>query len=176
GLLAIPIARVEDEQLLTSEQQKGRTRGVRVVYNHRVNNIIDGSLGYAVGEGQELNAGGITDPAHLFTNGIFQIISAKVNANFVKTGTKISTVLRIAPSQAVFAIDPFQGQSSTYDPNVSFTVTQTIPNLGVIPGQLEAVIDVRNLFDQQLSVADDRQQLIANRFNRFVRVGVSMRF
>ena len=176
GLLAIPIARVEDEPLLTSEQQKGRTRGMRVVYNHRVNNIIDGSIGYAVGEGQELNAEGITDPAHLFSNGIFHIISAKVNANFIKTGTKVSTVLRIAPSQAVFAIDPFQGQISTYDPNVSFTVTQTIPNLGVIPGQLEAVIDVRNLFDQQLSVADDRQQLIANRFNRFVRVGVSMRF
>ena len=149
---------------------------MRVVYHHRLNNVIDGAIGYAVGEGQELNAQGIIDPAHLFTNGIFQIISAKVNANFVKTGTKISTVLRIAPSQAVFAIDPFQGQISTYDPNVSFTVTQAIPNFGVIPGQLEAVIDVRNLFDQQLSVADDRQQLVASRFNRLVRVGLSMRF
>ncbi len=176
GLLAIPIARVEDDRLLTSAQQKGRARGMRLVYNHRLNNIVDGSIGYAVGEGQELNAQGITDPAHLFTNEVFHIISAQVNANFVKTGTKVSTVLRIAPSQAVFAIDPFQGQLATYDPNVSFTLTQTIPNLGVIPGQLQAVIDVRNLFDQQLSIADERQQLIASRFNRFVRVGVSMRF
>lgn len=176
GLLAIPIARVEDDPVLTSEQQKGRSRGVRVVYHHRLNSVIDGAIGYAVGEGQELNAQGITDPAHLFTNSVFHIISAKVNANFIKTGTKISTVLRIAPSQALFAIDPFQGQIATYDPNVSFTVTQAVPNFGVIPGQLEAVIDVRNLFDQQLSVADDRQQLVASRFNRFVRVGLSMRF
>jgi hypothetical protein len=176
GLLAIPVDRVEDEPILRSEQQKGRARGLRVVYNRRINNILEGSVGYAFGEGQQLDANGITDPAHLFTNSTFQIISAKINANFISTGTRVSTVLRLAPARAVFAIDPFEGQIATFDPNISISLNQALPSFGFLPGQLEALVDVRNLLDQQVSVADDRQQLVSSRFNRLVRVGVSMRF
>jgi hypothetical protein len=176
GLLAIPVERVEDEPVFRNAQQKGRSRGLRLVYNRRINSIFDGSIGYSFGEGQQLDANGITDPAHVFTNSAFQIVSAKINANFISTGTQISTVLRIAPSRAVFAIDPFEGQIATFDPNISISLSQALPSLGFLPGQLEALIDVRNLLDQQTSVADDRQQLVGSRFNRLVRVGVSMRF
>jgi hypothetical protein len=176
GLLAIPVDRVEDEPILRSEQQKGRSRGLRVVYNRRINDILEASVGYAFGEGQQLDANGITDPAHLFTNSAFQIISAKINANFISTGTRVSTVLRFAPARAVFAIDPFEGQIATFDPNISISLNQALPSFGFLPGQLEALVDVRNLLDQQVSVADDRQQLVSSRFNRLVRVGVSMRF
>lgn len=176
GLLAIPVERVEDQPVLHNAQQKGRSRGLRLVYNRRINSVLNGSIGYAFGEGQQLDENGITDPAHLFTNSAFQIVSAKINANFISTGTQISTVLRIAPARAVFAIDPFEGQIATFDPNISISLSQALPNLGFIPGQLEALVDVRNLLDQQTSVADDRQQLISSRFNRLVRVGVSMRF
>jgi hypothetical protein len=175
GLLAIPVERVED-QVFQNAQQKGRSRGLRLVYNRRINSILNGSIGYAFGEGQQLDENGISDPAHLFSNSAFQIVSAKINANFISTGTQISTVLRLAPARAVFAIDPFEGQIATYDPNISISLSQALPNLGFLPGQLEALVDVRNLLDQQASVADDRQQLISSRFNRLVRVGVSMRF
>jgi hypothetical protein len=176
GLLAIPVERVEDQPVFQNAQQKGRSRGLRLVYNRRINSILNGSIGYAFGEGQQLDENGISDPAHLFTNSTFQIVSAKINANFISTGTQISTVLRIAPARAVFAIDPFEGQIATFDPNVSISLNQALPSLGFLPGQLEALVDVRNLLDQQASVADDRQQLISSRFNRLVRVGVSMRF
>jgi len=112
----------------------------------------------------------------LFSNGLFQIISARLDANFESTGTRVSTVLRVAPSRALFAIDPFQGQIATYDPNISVSVTQALPTLGLVPGHWEAVVDVRNLLDQQSSVSDDRQELVASRFHRLVRVGVSVRF
>jgi hypothetical protein len=176
GLLAIPVDRVEDEPVFQNTQQKGRSRGLRLVYNRRINSIFDGSIGYAFGEGQQLDANGITDPAHLFTNSTFQIVSAKLNANFISTGTQISTVVRFAPARAVFAIDPFEGQIATFDPNISISLSQALPSLSFLPGQLEALIDVRNLLDQQTSVADERQQLVSSRFNRLVRVGVSMRF
>jgi hypothetical protein len=176
GLLAIPVERIEDEPVFQNAQQKGRSRGLRLVYNRRINSTFDTSIGYSFGEGQQLDANGITDPAHLFTNSAFQIVSAKINANFISTGTQISTVLRIAPARAVFAIDPFEGQIATFDPNISISLSQALPNFSFLPGQLEALIDVRNLLDQQSSVADDRQQLVSSRFNRLVRVGVSMRF
>ncbi|MFP5264299.1 MAG: carboxypeptidase regulatory-like domain-containing protein [Blastocatellia bacterium] len=176
GLLAIPNDSEQAEPAIRTAEQSGRARGIRVVYHHRLNKIIDGSVGYAFGEGQRLDARGITEPASLFSNGLFHVFSARVNANFISTGTKVSTVLRLAPEQAVFAIDPFQGQLATYDPNLSLSLAQELPSLGFIPGQWEAVVDVRNLLDQQSSVSDDRQELMASRFHRLVRVGLSLRF
>lgn len=176
GLLAIPNEGSTVDAALRTEEQAGRTRGVRVVYHRRVNKTIEGSVGYAFGQGQQLDRRGISEPASLFTNALFQVFSAKVDANFAATGTRVSTVLRLAPGQAVFAIDPFQGQMSTYDPNVSVSLTQDLPSLSFIPGQWAAVIDLRNLLDQQSAVSDDRQELVASRFHRLVRVGVSLRF
>jgi hypothetical protein len=37
-------------------------------------------------------------------------------------------------------------------------------------------VDLRNLLDQQTSVGDERQELVASRFHRLVRVGLSLRF
>ncbi|HSF25430.1 MAG TPA: carboxypeptidase-like regulatory domain-containing protein [Blastocatellia bacterium] len=176
GLLALPHEGAPGDVMLRNEAQSGRARGVRVVYHRRVNNVIDGSFGYAFGEGQQLDGRGINEPANLFSNSLFHVFSAKVDANFITTGTRVSTVLRLAPAQAIFAIDPFQGQLSTFDPNVSVSLTQDLPNFSFMPGQWAAVIDLRNLLDQQSSVTDDRQELVASRFHRLVRVGVSLRF
>jgi hypothetical protein len=175
GLLAVPNdAQVQPEY--RAVEQSGRQRGMRVVYHHQVNKVVDAALGYAFGEGQQMDARGISEPANLFRNARFQVISAKVDANFVRTGTRVSTVLRVAPSQAVFAIDPFQGQVATYDPNISVMLTQDLPSLGFLPGQWQAIVDLRNLFDQQGVVSDERQELVASRFHRLVRVGLSLRF
>ncbi len=176
GLLSIPNEATQSDPVLRTEEQTGRTRGLRVVYHRHVSKVIDGSVGYSFGEGQQLDSRGITTPANLFSNGLFHVVSAKVDANFAGTGTKVSTVLRLAPGQTMFAIDPFQGQISTYDPNISISLTQELPSFGFIPGQWAAVVDLRNLLDQQTSIVDDRQELIASRFHRLVRVGLALRF
>jgi hypothetical protein len=175
GLLAVPND-AQTQPDYRALEQSGRQRGMRVVYHRQVNKVVDAALGYAFGEGQQMDARGITEPAHLFRNARFQVISAKIDANFVTTGTRVSTVLRVAPSQAVFAIDPFQGQLSTYDPNISVMLTQDLPSLGFLPGQWQAIVDLRNLLDQQGVVSDERQELVASRFHRLVRVGLSLRF
>lgn len=176
GLLAIPNSAAQATPSIRCEEQSGRTRGVRVVYRRHVSKIIDGSVGYAFGEGQQLDPRGITTPANLFSNGLFHVVSAKLDANFVSTGTRVSTELRLSPGQAIFAIDPFQGQLTTYDPNLSFSISQDLPSVSFLPGQWAAVVDLRNLLDQQASIADDRQELVASRFHRLIRVGLSLRF
>lgn len=176
GLLSMPNDASRAEPALRVEDQSGRARGMRVVYRHHVNKVIDGSVGYAFGEGQQLDRRGITTPANLFSNGLFHVVSAKLDANFIGTGTRVSTVMRLSPGQALFAIDPFQGQMSTYDPNLSVSLTQDLPSLGFIPGQWAAVVDLRNLLDQQTSITDERQELVASRFHRLIRVGLSLRF
>ncbi|HJQ71121.1 MAG TPA: carboxypeptidase-like regulatory domain-containing protein [Blastocatellia bacterium] len=176
GLLAIPVGTDSVEPVFRNEEMRGRSRGVRVVYHRRVNSIIEGAVGYAFGEGQSLDGRGITEPASLFNNRLFHVFSARIDANFIETGTRVSTVLRLAPEQAVFAIDPFQGQIATYDPNINISLTQELPSLGFLPGQWQAIVDLRNVLDQQASVADERQELIEGRFHRLVRVGLSLRF
>lgn len=176
GLLAVPADGPLGESRLLTTDLNGRSRGVRVVYRRRLNSTVEGAVGYAFGEGQRLNETGFSDAANLFRNAAFQVVSARVNANFVGTGTKISTVLRLGPSRAVFAIDPFQGQIDTYDPNISVLLTQDLPSFGLVPGQWTLVLDVRNLFDQQDSASDEFEELIASRFHRLVRLGVSVRF
>ena len=176
GLLAIPNDASRATPTIRCEEQSGRTRGVRVVYRRHINKLMDGSVGYAFGEGQQLDSRGITTPGNLFSNALFHVVSAKLDANFVSTGTRVSTELRLSPGQAVFAIDPFQGQLTTYDPNLSISVTQDLPSVSFIPGQWAAVIDLRNLMDQQASIVDDRQELVASRFHRLVRIGLALRF
>ena len=176
GLLAIPNDASRATPTIRCEEQSGRTRGVRVVYRRHINKLMDGSVGYAFGEGQQLDSRGITTPGNLFSNALFHVVSAKLDANFVSTGTRVSTELRLSPGQAVFAIDPFQGQLTTYDPNLSISVTQDLPSVSFIPGQWAAVIDLRNLMDQQASIVDDRQELGASRFHRLVRIGLALRF
>lgn len=176
GLLSLPNEASQSVPAIRCAEQSGRTRGLRVVYRRHVNRVIDGSIGYAFGEGQQFDRRGITTPANLFSNGLFHVLSAKVDANFISTGTRVSTMVRLAPGQAIFAIDPFQGQLSTFDPNVSVSLTQDLPSVSFIPGQWAAVVDLRNLFDQQASITDDRQELVASRFHRLIRVGVSLRF
>jgi hypothetical protein len=149
---------------------------MKIVYRHHLSKALDASVGYAFGQGQFLDPAGISNPANLFRDGFFQVVSAKLDASLVSTGTKISTVFRVAPSKAIFAIDPFQGQMTNYDPNLNVLITQELPVLGFLPGQWAAIIDLRNLLDQQTSIADDRQELIASRFHRLVRVGISLRF
>jgi hypothetical protein len=176
GLMAIPNDASQATPSTRCEEQSGRTRGVRVVYRRHINKLIDGSVGYAFGEGQQLDSRGITTPANLFSNALFHVVSAKLDANFVSTGTRVSTELRLSPGQAIFAIDPFQGQLTTYDPNLSVSITQDLPSVSFIPGQWAAVVDLRNLLDQQASIVDDRQELVASRFHRLVRIGLSLRF
>jgi hypothetical protein len=55
-------------------------------------------------------------------------------------------------------------------------LAQELPSVSFIPGQWEAVVDLRNLLDQQASIADDRQELVASRFHRLVRIGLALRF
>ena len=86
-----------------------------------------------------------------------------------------ATGLAVSPV-AAFAIDPFQGQLATFDPNISMSLTQDIPNVSFMPGQWQAIVDLRNLLNQQSSVSDDREELLASRYHRLIRVGLSVRF
>lgn len=184
GVLALPLEASPETHATFQEvahqvaAMNGAARGLRVMFNRRFNNHVTGSVGYSFGRGSRFNNAAIDSvtPVQLFRGGFFQVATAKLDLDFTEqTGTRISTVIRLSPSAVVFAIDPFAGQMGVYDPNINIYVTQELPNFG-LPVRWQALVDVRNLFDQSTGVDDGAIQLITARTRRTVRGGVAFRW
>ncbi len=187
GVLALPLE-ASPETHVTFQQvahrvaaMNGAARGFRVMLNRRFNDYVTASAGSSFGRGSRFNNASIDSmtPAQLFRGGFFQVATAKLDLDFSeRTGTRISTVIRLSPSAVVFAIDPFAGRMSVYDPNINIYVTQELPNFG-LPVRWEALVDVRNLMDtfNGASGAEDGGfQLVTTRARRTVRGGVAFRW
>jgi Carboxypeptidase regulatory-like domain len=154
--------------------QQGRSQGLRAVYSRRVGGPFTVSAGYSLGTGQKLSDKGISDPGAIFENGFFQSFFSQVAAR-LNTGTSVKTVFRLSPQATVFAIDPFKGSLSIYDPGLSVLITQSLPSLG-LPIHAEVVVDGRNLFDFQTGIRGDDGGLRLSAQSRMLRGGVLVRF
>ncbi len=184
GVLALPLeASPETQQAFQQVARQvvamnGAARGMRVMYAKRLNDHLSASVGYSFGRGERFNEASLDQitPARMFTGSHFQVASAKLDLDLTqRTGTRVSTVVRLSPSAVVFAIDPFAGRMSVYDPNVSIYVTQALPTFG-LPVKCQALIDVRNLLNQMTGIESDTTQLIAARSQRSVRGAISFQW
>lgn len=181
GVLALPLDASPETQSALEQvanrvaSMSGATRGVRLMYARRLGEHVTASVGYSYGRGQRFNEAALdqVSPARLFTGGTFQVAAAKLDLDLrERTGTRVSTVVRFSPSAVVFAIDPFAGRMSVYDPNISIYVTQELPNFG-LPVRWQAIVDMRNLLNQSSGVEDQRAQLVAAHTQRTVRGGIA---
>ncbi|HEV2667973.1 MAG TPA: TonB-dependent receptor [Blastocatellia bacterium] len=184
GLLALPLEASPETQATFQQvahqitAMNGAARGVRVMLNRRLNDHLTASAGYSFGRGSRLDNAPIDSitPAQLFRGGFFQVATAKLDLDLTKqTGTRVSTVIRLSPSAVVFAIDPFAGRMSVYDPNINVYVTQELPSFG-LPMRWEALVDVRNLLNQALGAEDGGVQLASARARRTLRGGLAFRW
>ena len=184
GLLALPLEASPENQAAFQQvvhqvtAMNGAARGVRVMVNRRLNGHMTASAGYSFGRGSRLGDAPVSQvtPAQLFKGGFFQVATAKLDLDFTEqTGTRVSTVIRLSPSAVVFAIDPFAGRMSVYDPNINVYVTQELPSFG-LPVRWEALVDVRNLLNQVLGAEDGGVQLASARARRMLRGGLAFRW
>jgi len=175
GLTNLPFDSLGGENLADFVvNQQGRAQGVRIVYSRRLSSHFSTSAGYAFGNGQKLSGEAISNPANVLENDFFQTLYGQFDADF-KTGTQIKTIFRLSPQATVFAIDPFAGRMAIYDPSLSVMVTQSLPNLG-LPFRAKAVLDARNLLDNQVGVNGEEGSLRLNSQKRILRGGILVRF
>ncbi len=184
GVLALPLEASPETQA-TFEQvahritaMNGAARGVRMMLNRRFSDHLSASIGYSYGHGSRFGKASLNalTPARMFQGSYFQVASAKVDLDLTsKTGTRVSTVIRFSPEAVVFAIDPFAGRMSVYDPNINIYVAQDLPNFG-LPVRWQAIVDLRNLLDQNKGIEDGSVQLISATTRRTVRGGLSFRW
>src|SRR5262245_32198560 len=180
GLLALPLEASPETQATFQQvaAMNGAARGVRVMLNRRLNHHVTASAGYSFGRGTRLDNAPVSQltPAQLFRGGFFQVATAKLDLDFTEqTGTQVSTVIRLSPSAVVFAIDPFAGRMSVYDPNINVYVTQELPSFG-LPVRWEALVDVRNLLNRALGAEEGGAQLASMRALRTLRGGLAFRW
>jgi hypothetical protein len=184
GVLALPLeASPETQATLRQVAHRvtavnGAARGIRVVFRRNLDEHLTASVGYSVGRGMRFNnlMTESATPADIFEGGFFQVATAKLDIDLKQeTGTSISTVIRLSPSAVVFAIDPFAGRMSVYDPNINIYVTQELPSFG-LPGRWQALVDLRNLLDRATGIEDGNINIIAARARRTLRGGLAFRW
>src|SRR5262249_38160368 len=146
--------------------------GVRVIYTRPISNTVSASLGYSFGEGERLDT--TRDGQPDFSAGFYHVLSARLDAKIVRSGTRISTVFSFTSPHAFFAVDPFKQQLRVLDPNFSIYIAQSLPMFSFIPGRWEAGIEPRNLLDS--GNTDDRTGFAVGQFWRSIRGGFTVRF
>ncbi|MGH9946761.1 MAG: carboxypeptidase regulatory-like domain-containing protein [Pyrinomonadaceae bacterium] len=154
--------------------QEGSARGVRFVYSRRLGSLLNASAGYSFGQGQRVSQDAFSEPDELFVNSFFQSLFGQLEAD-LKTGTNIKTIFRLSPEATVFAIDPFQGRLTIYDPGLSVFVTQNIPTPG-LPFQAQAIVDARNLLDTRNGIFGEDGSFRLNSGGKSIRGGILVRF
>ncbi|HEY0462536.1 MAG TPA: carboxypeptidase-like regulatory domain-containing protein [Pyrinomonadaceae bacterium] len=174
GLINMPIDFLGNEAEKIVANQQGKAQGLRLVYSRRLNGIFSTSAGYAFGNGQKLSEKALSNPANTFETDYFQTLFGQFDAD-LRSGTQVKTIFRLSPQATVFAIDPFQGRMTIYDPGLSVVVTQSLPNLG-LPIRAEAIIDARNVLDYQTGVSGEEGSLKLSSQRRILRGGILVRF
>lgn len=175
GLARMPFTALDDSEFDSFvSNQRGRAAGIRVVYSRRLSSMLRTSAGYSFGAGQSLSPNAISDPSRVFDNGLFQTLFAELTAD-LNSGTRIQAIYRLSPDATIFAIDPFKGRLAIYDPGLSVLVTQPLPRFG-LPLRAKAIIDARNLFDAQTSLATGEGRLVLDGHGRLIRGGIMVRF
>ena len=175
GLARLPFATLDDSEFDSFvSNQRGRAAGVRMVYSRRLSSMLRASTGYSFGTGQKLSANALSDPSRVFDSGLFQTLFAELTAD-LNSGTRVQAIYRLSPDATIFAIDPFKGRLAIYDPGLSVLVTQALPRFG-LPLHAKAIIDARNLFDVQTSLAAGEGRLVLDGQGRLIRGGIMVRF
>jgi hypothetical protein len=119
------------------------SRGVRVAYK-RSFAAADTVMGYTYGTGLK------TDPDFSqLTARNFHLLTAQVKSEIPATGTHVAATYRWISGNSITIIDPYQDLFDSAAPGISLMFVQAIPYFGrLIPGKLEAQLDVRNLLSK----------------------------
>lgn len=173
SFLSFPLHSGPSREIAASHS--GDSVGARLVYSRRLGSGLQLSGGYSVGIAPTFNSMVFDGSGDLeVANRSFHSIFAQMSAD-LGTDTNLRTIVRLSPKATIFAVDPFLGSITIYDPGVSFILTRLLPNMG-LPIKAEASIDARNVFDQSTEALSDEIRVRFASHRRMVRGGILVRF
>lgn len=131
-------------------------RGARLSVNRTFLEFLNGSIAYVYGSGIAAPTAQVAgeilarDLVSYLHRSYYHGVSGQLDARFPKTGTQLSTVVRWYPGLTLSPLDLFYDRRDTLTKGLNVFVRQAIPlpEFMGTPGRWEALVDVRNLFDQ----------------------------
>jgi hypothetical protein len=171
--------------LVQPREDQSSQRGMRLAFNRRFLDFLNGSIAYVYGTGSNLSP---TDPAlssealaasmlGFMQHQYYHSLTGQVSAVFPRTHTSITTVVRWYPGFSLMPIDLFADRSDMLSKGFNFSLRQPIPLPEFMgnPGRWEALVDVRNLFDQgKQAIPTSDGQLTVARNARALRFGINL--
>ena len=126
------------------------TQGVRLVIQRKLTPDITGTLDYAYGGVLNLEQPGIGwDAIHCNLENKWRHTAAiKLNGVVPRWKTEWIVSYRWTSGGALTPVDMFNASAGQTDPFFNLFVRQPIPHVHLMPGRMEALIDLRNLLAQ----------------------------
>ena len=154
--------------------------GMRIVFERKLPHDVTATLDYAFGgvldlDGRNLNW---TDVRSMLEEHRSHALTAKVTGTVPGSRTKWIASYRWMNGAAITPVDLFNVSPGQADPYLNVFVRQPLPHSRLIPGTMEAVVDVRNLLAQGYIpvIAPDGGTVYLVQSARSVRGGVSFTF
>jgi hypothetical protein len=159
------------------------TTGLRAVLQHKFSTDLTATLDYAWGGTLNLQSDAaqpvaLQDAQQWISTVRRHALAAKFNGTLPRLHTRWIASYRWVNGQALTPVDMFNSSPGQSDPYLSFFLRQPIPNMGVLTGHMEALIEVRNLLAQGYVpvMGQDGQTVYLVQAARSVRGGLAFSF
>ncbi len=157
-----------------------KAQGVRFVFQHRVSENLTATLDYAYGGVLELDQPyiGWDSVRDNLDHGWRHTAALKLNGMVPHSHTKWIASYRWTSGQTLVPVDLFNASAGQADPYFNLFVRQPLPHFHGMPGNMEAIIDVRNLLAQGYVpvMGPDGQTVYLVQSARSVRGGLAFTF
>ncbi len=157
-----------------------KAQGVRFVFQHRVSENLTATLDYAYGGVLELDQPyiGWESVRDNLDRGWRHTAALKLNGMVPRSHTKWIASYRWTSGQTLVPVDLFNASAGQADPYFNLFVRQPLPHFHGMPGNMEAIIDVRNLLAQGYVpvMGPDGQTVYLVQSARSVRGGLAFTF
>ena len=172
-------------QLVQLREDQNRQHGLRLAMNRKILDILNGSIAYVYGTGTSLAGtdGSLSGDAlaqnllNYMQRSYYHVLTGQLSATFPRTHTHLTAVVRWYPNNSLTPIDLFADRADMLTKGVNFSIRQPIPLpefMGNV-GRWEALVDVRNMFDQGQQFVPPRDgRIIVTRNPRSVRFGINL--
>ncbi len=173
------------ERVTQLTEAQSAQRGVRLAMNRRFLDFLTGSIAYVYGSGASLSGQDRQLSSEAMARSLLEHVqrsyyhafTTRLNAVVPHTKTEITATVRWYPGHPLSPIDLFGDRTDMMSKGTNFVIRQPIP-LPEFMGSTrrwEALVDVRNLFDQNLQrVQTTDGDILLTRNPRSLRFGLNL--
>ena len=157
------------------------THGFRAVAERKFCSALTGTLDYSYGGALTLENPGVLQggsASNSFDMLRRHAVAAKLTGKVPGSNTSWIASYKLTDGRALTPVDAFNASSGQADPYLNFFIRQPLPNLSFLPGQVEALIDVRNLLAEGYMpvLGQDGRTLYLVQSARSIRGGLAFSF